>query len=69
MVMVGTIHELDVIELLDGREVAVLEVYPNGNYLCEDSEVNENEELDLCDAIIDVRSDQVKQVLWRSNET
>ena len=71
--MEDRIHELDGLELLDGRRVTVLEVYPDGSCMCEDNALTdgyrEEDYDDYDDAgipknyLITVRPDQIKQVL------
>jgi hypothetical protein len=68
--MESHIHELDVIELFDGRKVTVLELYPDGSCMCEDNALTDGrlEEDDDDEAqkdyLIDVAHDQIKRVAW-----
>jgi hypothetical protein len=58
------IKEFDVIELIDGRVVTVLDVFGESKgYECEDNKAIEDGK-ELNDVLIDVPCDQVKQLVW-----
>ena len=61
------IQEFDVVELIDGREVTILEIFtkPTLGYLCEGTPTTEDEQ-DLDDILFVVKPNQIKRVIWKS---
>ena len=65
--MLDEIKNLDVVELVDGRQVAILEVFtePTLGYLCEDVQAIKDHK-DFNDVVFVVKPNQIKQIIWTS---